>query len=65
MTIETIEILVKLKCSKMAVICILKAAVQLITVSVKLTAARTEIVYKVIFSSASKTIIWSPYFRFN
>jgi len=60
-----IEILTTWKCSKMAVICILKAAVQLTTVSIKLTAARTEIVYKGIFSSASKTIIWSLSFRFN
>jgi hypothetical protein len=60
-----IEILATWKCSKMAGICILKAVVKLTTFSVKLSAAGTEILYKVTFSSASKKIIWSLSFRFN
>jgi hypothetical protein len=49
----------------MAGMSIMKAAVQLTAVSIKLKAARTEIVYNGILSSVSESIIWFLSNMFN
>jgi hypothetical protein len=79
--LKHIEMLANWKCSKTAAKWILKPAVQLTAFSIKLTAARTEILithysmilftrysmilFNSIFSSASRSIIWFRSFRFN
>jgi len=68
-----IEILDTWMCSKMAAKLILKAAVQLTAVSIKLTAARTDTLFTYccmtlfssIFSSVSMSIILSVTVRFS